>query len=157
MDNLNTTQAPDIDTRTPAQMQLAELRARRAQVEDEIQARLTPSESDELAAEMRGIEDAEAVAKALAAGEKMGRTIEVLKTSIGWVIVKRCTAMKYRKFQDAGKFDSEDFEKLVRPQVIHPSLDVFDRMLIEQPMLVFVLGNALGRLAGIRKEDVEKK
>lgn len=137
--------------------QLAALRARRAQAEAAIQDKLAPTPTEEIAAEQRAADDAEALAAALANGEKLGRTIEVVRTTIGNVIVKRCSSGRYRKFQDTGNFDSLSMEQLVRPNVVHPASEVFDRMIDEQPMIVFACGNAMSRMCGVRKDDVEKK
>lgn len=152
-DTDTTTQAPDLDPKA----ELARLRDRRAAAETRRAELETPSLADELEAARREVADAEAVNAAITEHGKPGVKIEIVDTTLGKVIVKRCSAMRYKKFQDIGDFSAEKCEQLVRPNVVYPTLSVFDAMADEQPMIVFRCANALSRMAGTRKEDVEKK
>lgn len=143
--------------RDPALDELAELRKQRERLETELAERTAPPVSTQIEIERRKLVDAEGLRAVLDAGEVVDKTIRVVQTPGGMVIVKKCSAMRYRKFQDAGDFDSEATERLCRPNVIYPELPVFDRMLEEHPMIIFTVGNAMAWLAGIRKEQIEKK
>lgn len=137
--------------------ELAALRARRAELETERAALETPTDDEQLETERRAVADAEAINKAIQEHGRVGVNIEVVDSTIGKVIVKRCSAMRYKKFQDIGDFSSEKCEQLVRPNILYPTITAFDAMVEQQPMIATRCANALSRMAGVRKEDVEKK
>jgi hypothetical protein len=137
--------------------ELAALRARRAQLEAERVELLEPSDDEQIEIEKRRIADAEAINALIQERGAPGVKWEVIETSLGKVAVSRCSAMRYKKFQDVADFSSEKIEQLVRPNVIYPALPVFDAMNEDQPMIATRCANAMSRMAGVRKEDVEKK
>ena len=148
-------QAPSEDE---ARRELAALRSKRAAVEAERERKLAATEAiDELARERRALVDAEAINRAIDEHGKVGVVIEVVQTSIGAVIVKRASAMRFKRFQDGGEVTAQECERLVRPSLVHPSPEVFDLMIDEQPAIIMHAANAIARLAGIRKEDTQKK
>lgn len=147
----------DLTQDNPASSTLAELRARRAALEAERVDLENPSEDEQIEAEQRAIADAEAINALIQERGKPGIKWDIVDTSLGKVAVSRCSAMRYKKFQDVGDFSSEKIEQLVRPNVIYPALPVFDSMSEQQPMIATRCANAMSRMAGVRKEDVEKK
>jgi hypothetical protein len=151
-----TTAAPNAPD-TEAQRKLAALRARRAQLEDERAQLEAPTEAEQLETEERAVADAEAINRAIQEHGRVDREIAIVRSSLGVVILKRCGALRYKKFQDADDFSVESCERLLRPNVIYPTITTLDDMLEKQPMIAMHCANALGRLAGVRKEDVQKK
>jgi len=136
------------------QAELAALRVRRA----ELQAEREKLEGiNRLEQERQALADDEAINAAIAKHGPRGRGIEVVHTDFGVVIVKRCTAMKYKKFQDEGDFSTIATEALVETQVVYPDKPVYRSWIEEQPMIATRCANALSRLAGVRKDDVKKE
>ena len=135
---------------------LKELRARRLALEAEAEAK-SDALSSEIDREERAVVDAEAL---IAAVEKYGQLdlkIARLDTDFGLVIIKRATAMAYRKFQDKGEFDHQALDRLVRPCVVYPKLSEFDAWCEEQPAILTRASSVIARLGGWRKEEIEKK
>lgn len=138
--------------------ELAALRARRAELQAAREAREEAAAVKRLVeAERRAIQDEEALAAAVETYGEVGRHIEAVDTDLGVVIVKRASALRFKRFQDADTIDSKAASQLVRPCVVHPTLDVLDTMLDEQPGILLRLANAVSRLAGARANEVEKK
>lgn len=136
---------------------LAALRARRAELEAQRAELETPSDDEQIEDERRAVADAEAINALIQERGKPGIKWDIVDTSLGKVAVSRASAMRYKKFQDVADFSSEKIEQLVRPNVIHPALTIFDAMVEQQPMIATRCANVMSRLAGVRKEDVEKK
>lgn len=142
----------------PRTLKLRELRAKRAAM---VRAREEAQEQREseraLEDEQRAIADEEALAKAIEEHGEVGRVIEALHTDLGLIIIKRCSAIRWRKFQDADNFTNEAFTSLVTPCVIYPTAARFDEMLEEQPAILARASNAVAKLAGIRAAEIAKK
>jgi len=137
---------------------LAELRARRVALEQAREARDAERELKRATArEEQAIADEEAIAAAEREHGEMNVMIRVVNTAAGTVIVKRPNHLLFRKWADNGKSGSEDLEKLIRPNVIYPAIDAFDRMIGDQPGIMTDIGNAVAWLAGARaKENAAK-
>lgn len=135
---------------------LAELRRQRAEIERARKARIEKEEAaNELPRARRELEEAEAVDRF---ERELGRkAISVVKSDEGIVIVKKPDARAFKRFQDAEKVTTLEVEKLVMPCVIYPDADRFDRMVEEAPGLLSRCGDHVCYLAGIRKDDLEKK
>lgn len=152
--------APETATPAPAgdaKSKLAALRARRAELEAERSALETPTEDEQLVAEQRAVDDAAAINRAIQQHGRPGIKWEIIETDLGKVLITRCSAMRYKKFQDVGEYSVEKCEQLIRPNIIYPETSVLNAMLAEQPIIAVRCANALGRMAGVRRDDVEKK
>lgn len=146
------------ETPTDRQTELQHLRAQHARLEAERAEReAAADEEDEIIAARRAVREAEALNKAIGEHGRVDHGIATIETTIGLVIVKRASALRFRRFQDQGEYKYENLLKLVTPCVVYPDADRFSQMLDEQPAILTLAGNAVARLAGIRKEDVEKK
>jgi hypothetical protein len=140
------------------EQRLAELRARRKQLDDEADAGAAERLMlEQIEVEERAIRDREALAKAEADHGPVGKKIAVVQTAVGDVIVKRSNPLHFRRFQDAGKTTSDELERLVRPCVVYPDIPTFERWLEEQPAALLRCANAICELAGIRTKEVEGK
>jgi hypothetical protein len=142
--------SPDLDA------QLAAIRAKRAALAEAREQRAQPSAADQLAAEQRALADDEALERLELEHGPAGKAIEIVRTEVGGVIVRRPHMAVFRRFQDDNK-DTAALEKLVRPCVLHPSKADFDRMCEELPFTLQRCADAVCRLAGIRKEDIQAK
>jgi hypothetical protein len=76
---------------------------------------------------------------------------------MGNVIVKRASAMKFRRFQDKGEANTEDVAALVRPCVVWPSQGELDVILEELPATLMRMASAVIALAGQRSGELAKK
>lgn len=136
--------------------EIAELNSRRAALE---LARERRAEQADVARRLeeakQAVFDEEALAKA--EQEHGVRRIAVVRTELGAVIVKRPHANTFRKFLDSGKTDTDTLEKLVRPCLVHPQLEGFEKIVAELPAVLGQVALAIGRLAGIRAEDIGGK
>ena len=139
---------------------LAELAERKAKRDAEDDARRT------IERRKRDLLDEEAVAAAeekhgrsIEYGERMvdGRKIAIVRTDLGVVIVKRPNHVIFKRFQDSGEANSEEFERLVRPCLVHPDSATFDRYLEEQPGILGRVAGAVATLAGIRMKELSGK
>jgi hypothetical protein len=147
------------DTRVTAEhAQLAELRRQRLAVAEARAKRNADREfADALAREQRALAEEIALADAEAEHGPIDVKIGVVETDLGIVILKRAHANFYKRFQDQGRFKTADVEKLVRPSVVYPDADAFDRILDELPATLVACGNKLAALAGQRAEDLTGK
>lgn len=142
----------------PRERELAELRAKRAELERKRAEQLEQTELDaELELERRKLRDAEALNAAIEQHGVPGRAITTIETDYGLLVIKRAGALKFRRFQDAGEYSTEAFEALVRPCIVHPPLVEWDEWLKEQPALLSRAAMAVARLAGVRMEELGKK
>lgn len=130
-------------------------RAELARAREEREERAAKEER--VAAEERAVRNEEAIAKAVEEHGPVGRTLAVVDTDLGVVIVKRPHQATFRKFQDAGSTKTAAVEQLVRPCVVHPSPDQLDRILDELPATLIRLADAVCTLAGMRREEVAGK
>lgn len=133
---------------------LAELRTKRLALEQAREARDNErATAKAIAAEERAIADELAIVEAEREHGEMNVKIRLVRTPAGLVIVKRPNHLLFRKWADNGKNDSDDLEKLMRPCVIYPAVDVLDRWLSEQPAIVVDIANACTWLAGARARE----
>lgn len=115
------------------------------------------SVSEQLAAEERGLKDDQAIEKAECEHGPLGQKIRAVKSGLGVVIVKRPHHVTYRRFQDAGKVNTQELFKLVTPSLVHPDLATFERYCEEEPALLLRVGNNIAALAGVKTEEAAGK
>lgn len=143
---------------TTPEQQLAEVRAKRAKLAAEREARAAATAvEDELARESMALANEEAMAKAEAEHGPLGKRIRALDTDLGVVILKRPDHRHFKRFQDAGQVTTLELEKLVGPCIVHPSRERWDEMLTEQPALLMRAGNVVAELAGVRMQETAGK
>lgn len=144
----------------PRVLELRELRAKRAELrrqrEEQAEAEAGSLEA-QLEAEQRALREEEALQKAIDAHGAVGKEIEPVATDLGMVIIRRCTALRWKKFQDKDDFSHDAFLALVSPCVLYPSSAELDQMLDKQPAILARLSNTVARLAGVRMADIAKK
>jgi hypothetical protein len=136
--------------------QLAEIRSKRVKLAEARELRAVPSAAEQLAMEQRALADDEALERLELEHGPAGKAIDIVRTDVGAVIVRRPHMAVFRRFQDDSK-DTAALEKLVRPCVLHPSKAEFDRMCEELPFTLQRCADAVCTLAGIRKEDIKAK
>lgn len=143
---------------TDNQRKLRELRAQRAQLVAAREARAAEqAEAEEIAAEERALRDEQALNDAIEKHGPLGTHVAVVETRLGKVILKRASAMKFRRFQDQGDATTEDVAALVRPCVVHPTPGELDNILDELPASLLAMASAVIALAGQRSAEVAKK
>lgn len=136
---------------------LAAARAERHKLEQAREQRaLASASSAELETELSAIEAEKAIAQAEAEHGPVGKKIRVVNTPAGAVIVKRPNHLLYRKFLDSD-IDTQEVEKLVRPCVVYPAIEKFERMLTDQPGILAAVSDAVTHLAGFRKKELSPK
>lgn len=144
---------------TPAQKRAAEVRAELAAIaaqRDQRQA--AQAETDELEQLERTLRDNKAIDQAERELGKQGRDIEVLSTQhYGVVIVKKPNPITFKKFQDVGDTTTTAQEALVRTCLVYPQGAQFDEIVEKLPGIVGRCALAVGRLAGVRIEEVTGK
>jgi hypothetical protein len=115
----------------------------------------------QLEAEVRDLEDDQAIVALEDEHGADGRFIKVIRTDLGAVILRRAHAPAFKRFQDLRSRENskvhELSEQLVRPCLLHPSKERFDEMLREQPHILIRCANGLAELAGVRAEEVSGK
>jgi hypothetical protein len=138
---------------------LAELRAKRAELQRQREAREARyAADDEVEAEERGLRDEQAIADAEERIGRVGKMIATIDTDLGVVILKRAHQATMRRFMErAEDLKTEDLIKLVRPSLVYPSGPEFDVMLDAQPMVLHRCSKALGVLAGLRVRETAEK
>lgn len=142
----------------PRVAQLRELRSRRKALEEAREAKQEQYELDrELEAEARAIKDEEKLAALVEEHGAIGVELEPVHTDFGMVIVRRCGALRYRRFQDEDKNDVSSMTAFVLPCVLHPSRDEVEKWLDRQPAILIRIGQAIGRMAGMRADLTAKK
>ena len=112
---------------------------------------------EQLAAEQLETKNAEAIAAAEAEHGPVGKSLEVVHTSSGVVIVKRPHSALFRRFQDSGKQTTAEYEKLINPCVVYPTLPELVRWTEIEPATTLRVANAVCTLAGIRSSEVAGK
>lgn len=113
--------------------------------------------AEQIAEAEREFTDAKAVACAEDEIGPIGKKIETVQTTLGVVIVKQANPVLYKKYMDQGSLKIKDLDQMVRPCVVYPSDDKFDRILDEQPAVLVLCADAVARLAGIRVEAIQGK
>lgn len=83
--------------------------------------------------------------------------IGVVTTEMGIIVLKRCGALRYKKFQDLENAKTLDIEKLVRPCVIYPDNTRFELICAEQPATLLQCGNKVAVLAGVKGDELAGK
>jgi len=83
--------------------------------------------------------------------------VDYVETTLGMIILRRPSALKFRRFQDKGSFSTDDVGGLVRPCVVHPTPSELDTILDELPATLTRLGSKVVTLAGQRSEETGKK
>jgi hypothetical protein len=147
----NTTQDPRYAEAEKLRAQAAELRLKREQREaDEAPAR-------ELAAAQQQLRDEQALQEAIDAHGQIGVALTTVQTTMGLVILKRASAMRFRRFQDKGDAQTEDVLALVRPCVVWPAANELDAILNDLPATLTRLAGAVIALAGQGGESLVKK
>lgn len=111
---------------------------------------------------------AEALEKAEAEHGPVGRKLAVVHATaadgsvIGSVVVRVAPNSAFQRFKKElgsakpGDLDAA-YERLWRPLVVFPSLAEVDRLSAELPFLSTALADAVGRLCGIRSEELGPK
>lgn len=134
---------------------LAEIRAERARLAAADAERDAAEDiAGQIEAEARGLADDQAWAKARA---EHGKRIKRVDSDLGAVIVKRPHHHHFRRFQESAETTYAEFDRLVRPSLVHPAPDVFDKMLEEQPALLARVAAAVCELAGVRLKELGGK
>lgn len=137
---------------------LAEVKAERARLAAERSARDEARTSDdEMERELQGLADDQALAKAELEIGPVGKKLAVCKTPRGSVIVKKPNHVLFRRFQDSGADSTDEFEKLVRPCVVHPSPAAFDALLEEYPAALTAIATQVCALAGAQLKQLGGK
>jgi hypothetical protein len=137
------------------EQQLEAVRAKRAELADIAKQRLEPSPEEALALEQRRLAEDEALD---AAQRQYGaRSVRMVRTDAGAVIIRRPHIAAFRKFQDAGELTSENAEELVKASLAFPSKPEFDRLMREVPGALVQCASVCVDLAGFRAADLKAK
>jgi hypothetical protein len=143
-----------------ARAKLADLAAKKASRDAEAEAKR------ELESVMRELADAQAICDAeekhgqcleYGAAVADGRKIAVVRTDLGSVIVKRPNHLIFKRFQDSGEANAQEFDRLVRPCLVHPDGATFDRYIEDQPAILARVAGAVATLAGVRMKELAGK
>jgi len=162
MSNANGQAVGDKSIDPAAAAELAELRAKRA----ELAARRVKREDarapqETLARERLALEDDEVIERFESERGPDGVDIRVVRTPGGVIILKRAGAASFKRWMDRNLSrdgaKTEDHERLVRPCVLHPPMARFDELVEKYTMTWVRLTGALGLLAGHRTEELEEK
>ena len=130
---------------------------RRALEEAREQRQAAATKADAIAEEEQAIEDEEAIAKAEQEIGPERKKIYVVRTAAGVVIVKAPNHILFKRFVDTEDKDTVALERLVRPCLVYPPADRFDRMLESKAAILIKIADAVSWLAGWRAKENEKK
>lgn len=144
-----TNQTPDPAAR------LAEIRAKRAQLADATEARLTPGIEEEIAIEERRLKEDEEFEKFQV--EFGVRNVRLLRFDSGAVIIRKPHIAAYRKFSDSENVNNEAAEAYVKSCLLYPSKPEFDRIMRDFPGLLPKCAKHASELAGFRAADIQGK
>ena len=139
--------------------QLAELRAKRAEIEARRAAR---SDEDELAVETRALEEEQAIDAAEVEYGAVGRGIGFVRMPTGLLIVKRPPSSLWRKYADGQSRDNgpsatEGGLALVKGCAVYPKeKDRVAALLDEYPAALANLVKICAKLAGHRNDEEGK-
>lgn len=151
MTDPNTMQDPRFAEAAELRAKLDAMRAKREQREaDEAPER-------ELAAARQAVRDEQALGDAIDQHGAVGVHLATVRTAMGLVILKRSSAMRFRRFQDKGDATTEDVLALVRPCVVWPAPGELDVLLNDLPATLTRLASAVITLAGQGGDDLVKK
>lgn len=140
------------------QAELDKLRAQREALAAARQARADQNTlAAKLAAEQRALRDEQAIDAAEQEHGEIGRKIQVVKSELGVVIVKRAHPAAFKRFLDRGEHKTKDLEALARLCLVYPSLSEWEAMCDELPILINRSADAVAYLAGVRTEDLSGK
>jgi hypothetical protein len=143
---------------TPDEKRLAEVRAKRSALAAERDAReQAEAVAKQLAAEERGLRDDEAIAAAVEKHGAVDQKIRLVHTDLGVVIVKRPHHILFRRYQESDNSSAEELEKLVLPNVVYPTRAEVEHLFQELPATLTRCGNAIAVLAGVRVKEVTGK
>jgi hypothetical protein len=135
--------------------ELAQVRARRAELKAEAEAVATLTPAEELERERRALAAEEVL---LAAQRQHGaKRVALVETDEGPIVLRSPHVAAYRKFQDSDTIDTDKTLELVRGCVLHPSKAEVGRMLEVQPGALTLVANKVVELAGHRKADLKGK
>ncbi|WP_437798501.1 hypothetical protein [Sorangium sp. So ce693] len=101
----------------------------------------------------------EALAAAEAQYGPLGKKIEALQTIEGLVIVRAADGIKARKWMDQHGENPkvQACRELARPCVVYPSLDRYDEIIADRPVVVVSTANAVLKLAGLGGKELGGK
>lgn len=133
-----------------AQERLATLRAERAKL---VAARECVTVEEQIEQEELALANETAIAKAIADHGVLGKKIAAVETDLGVVIVRRPNHVFYKRFIESGESTTTEFEKLVRPCLVHPDKERFDAMCVEQLGILPRVASAVCVLAGARLKE----
>ena len=112
---------------------------------------------DELDTERRALKDAKTIADLEAKYGQAGKSLWRIDTGDGMVVVKKPNHLFYKKYLDAGKYDTTAIYKLVSPCLVYPDKAAFEAILESEPATLMRCGDAVCTLAGVRRSDLEGK
>ena len=147
------------DEATPdPEVRVAELRAKRVA----LQAARAAGEAERataraLAYEEQALLDEEALQKLIDEHGDVGVALSTVQTSMGLIVLKKASSIRFRRFQDKDKPTAEDVLQLVSPCVVHPTPAQFSVILNELPALLMRLASEVISLCGQSGEDLVKK
>jgi hypothetical protein len=144
-----------MSTTEDAQARLDAIRAERAALAEAAAARLEPTVEEQIAAEERGLADDKRFAELQQ--EYGARSVKLIRTSAGAIVVRRPHIAAFRKFQDTGNLNSDATEEFVKSCLLHPSKPEFDKFMREQPGALVKIASVCVELAGFRSEELGKK
>lgn len=137
---------------------LQNARIERARLTEERERReLAASLLEEVEAEERALRDEQAIEKAVAEHGPIGVKLAVMHTPLGVIIIKKPNHVLFRRFQDLGKHDVVECEKLIRPCLVHPDKTEFDRYATELPGTIIPLANLACGLCGVKQGEAAGK
>jgi adenylate kinase len=145
-------ETPDIETKLKA------VREARAALGNVREVEQTPAQI--LAREEQALVDDKAIADAVAKYGPLGRSVAIVETDEGTIVVRAPNPILFRRFQDETRESGatvDALEKLVRPSLVHPASAKFDAILEVLPFALTRCGDAVCALAGVRKGRVEAK
>lgn len=125
----------------------AEIERKRADRESKRAAEVEVLKAEREAKELAALEDAECM------HGPVGTHIAVVETVEGIVIVKRPHPATFKKFQDAGKINSDTIAKFIAPCVVYPDAATFDALCDALAAVPMLCADAITSLAGARAKD----
>ncbi|WP_437647867.1 hypothetical protein [Sorangium sp. So ce362] len=114
---------------------------------------------EEIAETERKCKEEAALSEAEGKYGPIGKRIATLDTVDGLVIVKMGDGIKVRIWADkhGANPTTQACRELVRPCVVHPSVEVFDEMVKERPMILVSVAGKVLELAGIGGKEIGGK
>lgn len=134
---------------------LAAVRAERAALAEAAATRLQPTPDEQLATEERALKEDQAFDSF--AREHGARSVAIIRTEAGAVILRRPHIAAFRKFQDAGGLTSDTAEELVKASLLYPSKPELDKILRLLPGILTSLASTCVELSGFRNLELKAK